>query len=235
VTLRRLSASAAMITAVVLAASLASCGGGAKRHKAAAVTATSTTSTAQPPTTRPPVQVSQPGVPQEIMTAHALPDGQLDVEGALELFSYAFAPLPGVTLPPGAQGVPGDWTDTAVDAIVPHMAELTAGQRRVVLSFLAANQPTSSPTASTVAAGPTSAAGRARFMSYTAQLIAATAQAQIEVRVQQAVQDEAKQLGHTLSDVGASNSAVHVVLANVEDQSEGSRPGRGRGGRAARP
>ena len=79
---------------------------------------------------------SQPTVPEEVMLHHADRNGRLDLEGALELFSYAFAPLPGVTLPTGLPDNPADWTDPALVAILNNYSELTVAQRQVVLSYL---------------------------------------------------------------------------------------------------
>jgi hypothetical protein len=154
---------------------------------------------------------SKPTVPEEIMVRYANRDGQLDLQGALELFSYAFAPLSGVTLPAGLPDQPAKWTDVALASILTHYSELTLSQRQVVLPFLnlgsAAGTSSSSPATTT--------AGQATLTGY--RLVDAVQQ-QFQVKVQQALQDEAGRLGHTLADVVVTNPNVQVqaVLANVE-------------------
>jgi len=93
----------------------------------------------------PPVAQARPlTVPQLIMQRHADRDGLLDFEGTLEIFSYAFEPLPGVSLPAGPADEPGRWTDLAMRSILPHRAELTDAQRAVVASYLVAAKPVAS-------------------------------------------------------------------------------------------
>ena len=146
------------------------------------------------------------------MLHHADRNGRLDLEGALELFSYAFAPLPGVTLPTGLPDNPADWTDPALVAILNNYSELTVAQRQVVLSYL-----TIPPAAGTSASSPRTATEE-RADSSNTELLDTSLQQQLQVKVQQALLDEAGRLGHSLSEVGVTNpnTQVQAVVANVE-------------------
>jgi hypothetical protein len=151
-------------------------------------------------------------VPEEIMLRHADRNGRLDLEGALELFSYAFAPLPGVTLPSGLPDKSAEWTDVALNAILSNYSALAAGQRQVVLSFLTlAPAPGTSSSSSGVASED-------RANGAGDHLLDASLQQQLQVKVQQALMDEAGRLGHTLSQVGVTNpnTQVQAVVANIE-------------------
>jgi hypothetical protein len=169
---------------------------------------------------------ARPTVPQEIMERHAGRDGQLDVEGALELFSYAFTPLPGVSLPSGASDQPADWADTAIRSVLNNWSELTVAQRQVVLSYLNTSPPASTPSAAARAA--TTTAPTAQLSVYHPETGSTTLQQQLQVKVQQALKDEAAKLGHTLAEVGITNpnTAVQAVVATVEYQnSQGQQAG----------
>ena len=166
------------------------------------------------------------------MLGHTDTEGRIDAGGALELFSYAFTPLPGVTLPSGPADRPADWTDTALDAMLTNWSELTLDERRVVLSYLGTSpeSPGSpSPAAATgtasAAAAPSLATGAPGPTTY--QLDVATVAQQLQVKVQQALQDEAGRLGHTLADVGITDpsTAVQAVQANVESNDSDGQAG----------
>jgi len=165
---------------------------------------------------------SQPTVPQQILLSHTDSEGHIDLGGALELFSYAFTPLSGVTLPSGPADRPADWTDTALDAMLSNWSELTVDQRRVVLSYLdtsqSAGSSSSAATAGTAAAASRPIPGPSALELTGYRLDGSTVSQQLQVKVQQALQDEAGRLGHTLADVGITNpaTAVQAVQASVE-------------------
>ncbi len=190
------------------------------------------------PGSRPP---SRPTVPEQIMLDHTDTEGRIDVGGALELFSYAFTPLPGVTLPPGPADRPANWTDTALDAMLTNWSELTLDERRVVLSYLGTSTKSSgspSPAGATgtasAAAAPSLATGAPGPTTY--QLDVATVAQQLQVKVQQALQDEAARLGHTLADVGITDPPPPSRRSRRtwNRTTATARPAPGRGGRAER-
>jgi hypothetical protein len=147
----------------------------------------------------------QATVAEQIMIHHADRDGQLDVAGALQLFANAFTPLPGVTLPNGGRADAASYADLAIRSMLVHWPELTVDQRRALATVL------NTSGASTVAlrGGPASA-------QLTAALV--NSPPGLQVKVQQALLDEAKRLKHSLSDVGVTdtNKQVIAVAANVE-------------------
>ena len=157
----------------------------------------------------PAAQAEPPTVPQLIMQRHADRDGLLDFEGALEMFSYAFEPLPGVTLPAGPADSTHSWTDLAMHSILPHVSELTSAQVAVVGSFLVP--------AKAAAVGPRPTSGT-RLASYLATVNLPTVQSNIEAAVAAAVKAEAIKLGHSLADspANASPGTIHVVLTAKE-------------------
>ena len=57
---------------------------------------------------RPKAAPTGPSVPRAVLSRHLDSDGVLDLEGALELFSYAVAPLPGVSVPSGSADSTGE-------------------------------------------------------------------------------------------------------------------------------
>src|SRR5580704_2197916 len=65
---------------------------------------------------KPSTPQSQPAltVPEVILQRNTNSAGSVDFEGALQLFSYVFTPLPGVTVPTGAPGEPADYADLAI-------------------------------------------------------------------------------------------------------------------------
>ncbi|MBV8528136.1 MAG: hypothetical protein JOZ75_07455, partial [Candidatus Dormibacteraeota bacterium] len=153
--------------------------------------------------------VSEPRltIPETIMAAHGDENGVLDFEGALELFSYAYTPLPGVILPAGAPDVPAHWVSQAAEAISTHLGELTPAQRAVVLMYFQDV---------TGSGSPIQAAPAAVHSGVTADLMGLTpatyVRQDIANLVAKAFSDEAAKLGHTIGDAPANTSLAHVYL-----------------------
>ena len=154
-------------------------------------------------------QAAQLTVPQLILARHSDRDGLLDFEGTLEMFSYAFEALPGVTVPAGPAGDPSRWADLAMQSILPHVAELTDAQRKIVASFLVGVQPS---------AGRPGALVGAHFAAYFAAADPSKVELGIDSYVHLALDAEAKKLGHSISDapVGAGPGSIRIVLVSAE-------------------
>jgi hypothetical protein len=161
-------------------------------------------------------------VPRAILSRHLDSDGVLDLEGVLELFSYAVAPLPGVTVPSGGPDSTGDWGELALDAIPPHLGELSPAQRDAVLPYYRPAPGTRAWSLDT-AAGPR-AMRRASYVVQAAFIVSPSAppappslevQVAIVSDIRGAVTAEAAKLGHSLGDAptNAKPGAVHVVFA----------------------
>jgi hypothetical protein len=151
-------------------------------------------------------------VPEAIMQRNANSDGAVDFEGALQLFSYVFAPLPGVTLPAGAQDDRAQWADLAASLIAANFNELTAAQRQVVLPYLTDAGGDGAPLSSTQTRSGTSTAGAMLTDVRTMGAPAPFVRTDIALLVLKALTAEGARLGHGLADSPALASLSHVYL-----------------------
>ncbi len=189
---------------------------------------TALTSTTAPTTTvatRTGAGTTAPSVPRAILSRHMNSDGVLDLEGVLQLFSYAVAPLPGVTVPSGGPDSTGDWGELALEAMAPHLDELSPAQREAVLRYYQPAPGTTPISIEAGAAGGRSAAPRAPGRVLEAAFFTlpdpaptsptTAVQAAIVSDIRGAVTAEATKLGHAIGDTPTSGSpaAVHVVFA----------------------
>jgi hypothetical protein len=216
----------ALASVGVLAALLVGCSGGHHRAappKIAAPTIAPSSRAAMRPRAAP----TGPSAPRAILTRHLDSDGVLDLEGVLELFSYAVAPLPGVTVASGSPDSTGDWGELALEAIPPHLHELSPAQRDVVLPYYQPGPGTRAWSLDTVP-GPR-AMRRAGYVVLAAFIIppvpppaapSLDVQKAIVDSIRVAVPAEAAKLGHSLGDAptNAKPGAVHVVFAAADLQ-----------------
>ncbi len=205
----------------VFAALLVGCSGG--HHRAApprtsAPTSASSTRAAMRARTAP----TGVSAPRAILSRHLDSDGVLDLEGVLELFSYAVAPLPGVTVPSGGPDSTGNWGELALEAIPSHLGELSPAQRDVVLPYYRPAPGTKVWSLDT-AAKP-HAMRQSSYVVQAAFIVSPSApppspsldvQVAIVSDIRGAVTAEAARLGHSLGDAptNAKPGAVHVVFA----------------------
>ena len=86
-----------------------------------------------------PVAASADTSPYAQLLAEIGPNGEVTKEMALEAFSLAIAPLPGVTVPTGAAPTDAEREDGtfAVDWLLPYMNQLTPDQAAAVNAALA--------------------------------------------------------------------------------------------------
>jgi hypothetical protein len=199
-------------------------------HGAAPTTPAPATASATPVATRAGAGSTTPSVPEIILSRHMDSDGVLDLEGILELFSYAVAPLPGVTVPSGGPDSTGDWAELALESIPPHLDELSQAQRDVVLPYY---QPAAGTTPMSIEAGAATGGGSAaaRRHGHVEQAAffvppdpppAATPTLAVQVAIvtdiRGAVTAEAGKLGHAIGDAPTSGSPadVHVVFADKD-------------------
>jgi hypothetical protein len=118
----------------IFAALLIACSGGHHRAAPPKIKAPPTASST-PAAARARAAPTGPSVPGAILSRHLDSGGVLDLEGVLELFSYAVAPLPGVTVPSGGPDSIGGRGELALGAIPPHLGELSPAQRDAVLPY----------------------------------------------------------------------------------------------------
>ena len=157
-------------------------------------------------------------VPEAILQQHTESNGTLDLEGALEMFSYVFTPIPGVTLPSGAADDRAQWADLAAELIAANIDELTAAQRQAVMpifSGVAASAPTNATAArsTTLRTGPVLTDAQLLFLP------APFVGADIGALVTKAFAAEGQLLGHTIASapVNTDLSHIHVFLAAAND------------------
>lgn len=216
----------AVLVAVILGIAALLVTRGWDRHRAAATTTTAPTAAPSPSVaTRNGTGTTASSVPQAILARHLDSDGVLDLEGVLELFSYAVAPVPGVTVPSGGPDLTADWGELALEAMPPHLGELSPAQREVVLPYY---QPAPGTTPMSIeagaAAGGSVAARRAShvveaafFASPDPPPASPTTAVQVAIvsDIRGAVTAEATRLGHAIGDAPTNGTpgAVHVVFA----------------------
>ncbi len=205
----------------VVAALLVACSGG--HHRAApSKVKTPTIASSTPAATHGRAAPTGRSVPRAILSRHLDSDGVLDLEGVLELFSYAVAPLPGVTVPAGGPDSTGDWGELALDAIPPHLGELSPAQRDAVLPYYRPAPGTKAWSLDTVP-GP-AATRQAGYVVQAAFIVSPSApppspsldvQVAIVSDIRGAVTAEAARLGHALGDAptNAKPGAVHIAFA----------------------
>jgi hypothetical protein len=216
----------AVLAAVVLVIAVLLVARGWGRHRAAATTTTApTTAPSTSAATRAGAEATALSVPQAILSRHLDRDGVLDLEGVLELFSYAVAPLPGVTVPSGGPDSTGDWGELALETMPPHLDELSPAQRDVVLAYYQP-APGTSPMSigSGAATGGSAAARRASHVVEAAFFVppdtppappTLAVQVAIVGDIRGAVTAEATKLGHAIGDAPTNGTpaAVDVVFA----------------------
>jgi len=147
------------------------------------------------------------------MARHANSNGVLDFEGTLQLFSWVMAPLPGVTVPNGADADKASWANLAMRQIVRHLRELTPEQLSVVRPLF--KDAGGSPRAATSPSHPDVMLAR-----YVAGDTGPTSSVRDDI-VQvlgKAIDDVSAALGHGLDDTPLKLSAlpVHLLLPGVK-------------------
>ena len=190
---------------------------------------TSPVATAHPgPTpTRVETPAAPPSVAQIILSRHMDRDGVLDVEGVLELFSYAVTPLPGVSVPAGSADWGGHWGELALDAMPSHFDELSPAQRDIVLNYYRP-APGTVPITIDMRAAP----GRTALLRPTGHLMRAAfltmaappptspttaVQVAIAADIRGAIVAEGTKLGHAIGDPPTDpTDAVQIVFSPVE-------------------
>lgn len=190
-------------------------------HRRPAVT-TTTVSKPAPPSPWGPGAPST--VAHVILSRHMDNDGVLDFEGILEMFSYAVAPLPGVTVPSGAPDATGGWAELALETMPPHFAELTPAQRAIALAFYQP-APGTVPMPLRAAAAP----GGSEAPRPSARLVNAAfflsprgpapsaptsaVQAAISTIINTAFNAEASKLGHVIGDAPSNHGPLVITYA----------------------
>src|SRR3954452_24654984 len=108
-----------------------------------------------------PSTVPGPGPAWDSVFKGIRPDGSVDTPTALQAFSLAFGPLPGVALPTGSAGCIPDATGP-LQLLVGHWADITPGQRAAAIrlrpelaSLDSGSASSAAATADRVAAGST--------------------------------------------------------------------------------
>jgi hypothetical protein len=148
-------------------------------------------------------------VPEAIMARHADGNGVVDFEGALELFSYAFTPLPGVTIPSGAADDRTRWGGFAASQIARHLGELTPAQLALVLPYFR----DASGAATSIAAATTSSRSVPGIvLTDSSTQPGAFVRQDIAALVAKAFQREGALLGHNIGDSPANTSLSQVWL-----------------------
>ncbi len=147
---RRIRGGVAVLAVVLLAAACSK----TSTPAAAPTTAgpTSTTTTTAPPAAPVP---ARPATQWDAVEAHIGADGQLDLAGTRLAFSLLFRPLPGVTLPTGAETSDLRSNGSMVArAVLQHWDELSVADRRIMAPYFSPTGPGSTGLATTGVAGP---------------------------------------------------------------------------------
>jgi hypothetical protein len=151
-------------------------------------------------------------VPQVILQRNTNSAGTVDFQGALELFSYVFTPLPGVTVPTGAADNPGKYADLAITLITANLNELTGAQRQAVLPFITDVAAPGTPGAATPARSISSLVGPVLTAVHTLASPGSFVRTDIAALIATAIAAEGAKLGHGLADSPALSSLSHVAL-----------------------
>ena len=176
--------------------------------------------------TKPSKPQSQPPltVPQVILQRNTNSEGTVDFEGGLELFSYVFTPLPGVTVPTGAADDPGKYADLAMTLITANLNELTAAQRQSVLPYITDVDAPDAPAVAATTRNEPDSVGPVLTAAHSDAAPGAFVRTDIAALIAKAIAAEGAKLGHGLADSPAlaSLSQVSLFLAGTDVDQNGT-------------